>query len=442
MKTDTFAQVPVVIVGGGLSGLCAAAILARAGYAVTLFEKASAAGGRAMTKQHGKFSFNLGAHAFYLGGLSEKILGSLGVHYSGSLPAKESNRALEGGRLHALPVGVASLVGTTLLSFGAKGEFARFYALLRKVKVADLEGVSLEDWLGREVRNDEVRQLMLAVARLNTYANAPDVLSAGLVVPLLAAKVRYLDGGWQTLVDGLCEVAKEAGARIVTQARVAEIEVTGEGNVVRLADGRGYEAAAVVLATEPGTAASLVEDGTNEVLKSWAAQAVPAYVACLDVALRRLPRPQHLFALGIDCPLYYSVHSAWAKLAPEGGALIHTAKYLRPGEVAEPEVVRGELEGMLDMVQPGWRAEVVEKYFLPHMVSSNAIVQARYGGLSGRPGPEVPGIRNLYVVGDWVGREGQLADACFASASSAARMIMTTLENKRSDETAMRERKS
>ena len=43
--TDTLAQLPVIIVGGGLSGLSAAAILARAGHAVTVFEKASALGG-------------------------------------------------------------------------------------------------------------------------------------------------------------------------------------------------------------------------------------------------------------------------------------------------------------------------------------------------------------------------------------------------------------
>jgi phytoene dehydrogenase-like protein len=75
----------------------------------------------------------------------------------------------------------------------------------------------------------------------------------------------------------------------------------------------------------------------------------------------------------------------------------------------------------------------VEQYFLPQMVPSHAMVLARQGGLPGRPGPAVPGIRHLYVAGDWVGPEGQLADACFASARSAARMIMSTLAAKPGD---------
>jgi hypothetical protein len=107
-------------------------------------------------------------------------------------------------------------------------------------------------------------------------------------------------------------------------------------------------------------------------------------------------------------------------------------KYLRPGEASEPEANRQELEALMDLVQPGWRAEVVEQSFLPQMIASNAIVQARYGGLSGRPGPAVPGLPNLYVAGDWVGPEGEKAEACFASARSAAMQIMAKLSERQS----------
>jgi hypothetical protein len=59
-------------------------------------------------------------------------------------------------------------------------------------------------------------------------------------------------------------------------------------------------------------------------------------LVCLDVVLSSLPDKDTLFAVGVDRPLYYSVHSAYAKLAPpEGGALIHVAKYL--GTSIEPK---------------------------------------------------------------------------------------------------------
>ena len=95
---------------------------------------------------------------------------------------------------------------------------------------------------------------------------------------------------------------------------------------------------------------------------------------------------------------------------------------VEPGERPDPKAVKQELEALLDRVQPGWRREVVECQFLPHMNPTNAIVQARLGGQPGRRGPEVPGIRNLYVVGDWVGPTGQLTAAALASARQAAHL--------------------
>ncbi|HEX8036126.1 MAG TPA: NAD(P)/FAD-dependent oxidoreductase [Ktedonobacterales bacterium] len=426
MITDTFAQPPVIIVGGGLTGLSAAAILARAGHAVTVFEQSGAPGGRARTKQQGDFLFNQGAHALIHAGPSEKLLDELGVPYSGSIVSKDKFQVLEDGKLHTMPTGLTSLARTTLLKPAAKAEFIRLFTSLNHINPAQLHNVTLHDWLERHIRHPQLRQLFLALARLTTYTNAPDMLSAGLFIPLLSVQVRYLDGGWQTLVDGLRQVAQAAGAEILTHARVAAIEISEDKHTVHLANGTSYTASAVLLAVGPQDAAALLTNGAHTELSRWAEQSIPARAACFDVALRRLPEPRHVYVLGIDRPLYYSVHSAWAKLAPQGGALIHTMKYLRPDEPADPETSRQELEALLDTVQPGWRTEVVEQSFLPHMTPSNAIVQAAHGGLPARPGPAVPGIRNLYLAGDWVGTEGHLTDACFASAREAARMIMTS----------------
>lgn len=420
MTTHSRTQSPVIIVGGGLSGLSAAAYLARAGHAVLLFEKASTPGGRARTRERNGFFFNQGAHAFRLHGAGERVLSELGVSYSGSLPQLSGTFGLADGKLHSFSTGAAS------------PELLRVFDRVKHLNTEELQEKSLQEWLDQEVQHPQVRQFLLTRARISTYTHAPDLLSAGLALSLLNTPVLYLDGGWQTLVDGLRQQAQEAGARLITQARVEAIEGAGEGYRVRLADGSRQDASAVLLATDPETASALVADGTHEALRRFAAQAIPACVACLDIALRRLPSAENLVILGMDRPLYASVHSASAHLAPEGSALIHLMKYLRPGEAAEPEASRQELEALMDLLQPGWRAEVVEQSFLPHMIASNAIVQARLGGVSGRPGPAVPGLPNLYVAGDWVGPEGEKADACFASARSAARLIMTKLSDRQS----------
>jgi phytoene dehydrogenase-like protein len=432
MTTHPHTQPPVIIVGGGLSGLSAAAYLSRVGHTVMLFEKASTPGGRARTRERNGFFFNQGAHAFRLHGAGEQVLNELGVSYSGSLPQSSGIFGLVDGKVHALPTEAASLLEIPFLTDAAKEELIQVFGRAKHLNAEELQATSLQEWLEQEVQHQQVRQFLLTRARISTYTHAPDLLSAGLALSLLNTPVLYLDSGWQTLVDGLRQKAQEAGARLIMQARVEAIDVAGEEYRVRLADGSGYEASAVVLATDPETASALVLDGTHEALRLWAAQTIPACVACFDIALRRLPRARNFVILDMDRPFYASVHSASAHLAPEGSALIHLMKYLRPGEAAEPEVSRQELESLMDLLQPGWRAEVVEQFFLPQMIASNAIVQARLGGVSGRPGPSVPGLPHLYVAGDWVGTEGEKADACFASARNAARLIMAQQSSRQS----------
>src|SRR5215469_13602376 len=144
---DTRAHPPVMIVGGGLSGLSAAAILAQAGYAVTIFEKASVPGGNARSKQHGAFTFNLGGHAFYRGGAGEKLLSELGVRYRGAPAAFDKWLVLDSGKLYAWPTRATSLTGMASWNPDATAALARFYSSLKDLPLEQLQNVSLRDWL-------------------------------------------------------------------------------------------------------------------------------------------------------------------------------------------------------------------------------------------------------------------------------------------------------
>jgi phytoene dehydrogenase-like protein len=130
------------------------------------------------------------------------------------------------------------------------------------------------------------------------------------------------------------------------------------------------------------------------------------------------------FALGIDRPLYMSVHSRWADLAPKQTALVHAAKYLPITACGHHDRDRVELEQLMDIVQPGWREQIIHQRFLPRMTVTYALVRAREGGLAGRPAVDAPAIEDVYIAGDWVGHAGMLVDAAFASAYRAARLIV------------------
>jgi phytoene dehydrogenase-like protein len=411
----------VVIIGGGLAGLTTAALLARAGKAVTLFEHSSREiGGRGRTAEIDGFYFNQGPHALYLTDASDSILKEIGITYTGGIPALKGY-LIKGGKKREIAGDYSSWLS-------GKSDGSQFFISPTKIDFSQLESVTEQEWLDKNIHDINDAEIIKTIFRLNTYANDPDIQSIGPVLHQIyvgsRAGVMYLDGGWQTLVDGLLTVAKNANARIVMGKKATRIKRTdSSGWQVLLSDKTEVSAKIVVIAAGPHDAYSLFDDNERpDVLSKAAKEAKPVRLVCLDVALSSLPDKDTVFALGVDRPLYFSVHSAYAKLAPQGGALIHVAKYLGTSIEPKPREDQPELEEFLDLLQPGWRQVLVKKRPLPNMVVSNALVTAADGGLGGRPDPRI--ADNLYIVGDWVGKEGLVSNASVASAKHAAQLIL------------------
>jgi len=412
-------SIDLLVVGGGLAGLVAAAHAARAGLRVRLLEAADELGGRARTRVFDGFSVNLGPRALFRGAAHATLV-ELGVAFSGRRPPSTGLAILE-DRFHALPAGPLSVLMTSLVDASGKVEISRFMAWLARAHIAELEARRFGDVLDARVRHPVVRALVRSLTRVCTYDAEPDDLCAAAATIQMRSAVRdgvlYLDGGWTTLVEGLASAARGAGATVDTGMRVASIERTSSSAFRARTEQGEIEATAVVLAVQPSVAARLFPS-----LAPAATRCTPLRVACLDVALASVPHPKRRFALGLDAPLYYSLHSASARLAPDGAGVAHLMRY---GDGA-PET-QAELRVLLERMQPG--ARLVDVRYLPAMIAANARVTAASGGLGGRPPVDAePGV---FLAGDWVGDEGMLADAACASARKAAELAARHLRSAR-----------
>lgn len=421
-KTKDF-DADLIVVGGGLAGLTAGALAARANRSVIILEKTEHWGGRALTNVRNGIHFNLGPHALYCNGHAARLLKQLEVPFSGRYPNPGRGLLTDGKMSYAIPQGLGSLIFSRLLSPLEKWRLARFLARLPKLDTQQFDGMTLSDWVGQYAGDGGLAKLLGALFRVSTYVNDNNRMSAGAAQNqlklALAGNVWYLDGGWQTLIDGLRKRAVEHGADVRTGDEVIAVTNEAEGVAVRLANGELLRSHAAILAIDPIAACKLLELAEESPLGRWAANAIPVRAASVDVALDRLPQPEHRFALGLDHPLYFSVHSAAAKLAPDGVAVLHVMKYLGSESTAATDV-QSELESYLDRLQPGWKYHVVARRFLPNMIVGHGLPLAVEGGLAGRPVVTIPERPNIFLAGDWVGPRGWLADASAASAEEAA----------------------
>jgi phytoene dehydrogenase-like protein len=424
----------VIVIGGGLAGLAAAAVVARAGRTVVVLEQASDTGGRAATQIRDGVHWNLGAHALYCRGHAFRLLRELGVRFTGRYPSPGHGLLVREDTSYRLPAGAALLLGSRMLSAREKWRMIRFLAVLGKLDARRLDGLSVRDWLEQTAGTGNLALFLAALYRLSTYAADLDRLSAGAGLDqlrlALAGNVWYLDGGWQTLVDGLADRAACWGAEIRTRAKAEAVETGPESVRVRLSTGQVVTSRAAVIAVDPERVCNLLGFGPKDPVARWTAACVPVRAACLDVALDRLPRPAHRFALGLDRPFYASVHSAAARLAPDGVAVVHVMKYLGRESALPAAAIETELECFLDRLQPEWRSHTIAQRLLPVMTVAHALPAATEHGLAGRPPVTLDERPGVFLAGDWAGHEGMLADASMASADRAARAALAFLERK------------
>ncbi|MBO9698228.1 MAG: NAD(P)/FAD-dependent oxidoreductase [Sphingopyxis sp.] len=423
-------KVDVIVIGGGIAGMTAAAFASRSGARVILLEGSATFGGRARTRMVGGYHFNQGAHALYRDGFLHEALRDLGISLSGGAPPLNAGYFVAEGKLHRAPLGAEGLSATTLLTEPEKRELTQLLGRLIAGTAAPPSGTNLHDTLAALSKAPKVRAALAAMIRLTSIVHAPHTADGAALLDQLRGAMmrsaRYIDSGWGTMIDALEAACTALGASLRSSSPVASIE-RSDGWCATLRDGSAVSASAVILAVNPAQAAALYPAlGTT----GGPAEATPAKAACLDLGLARLTRPDVLFALDVDRPLYFSVHSGAARLAPDGAALVHAMRYIEPGETVGRGRLIAELEAFVDLVQPGWRAQERARQFLGAMPVHASLPLAAKRGLEGRPGGAVTDTAGLFIAGDWVGPAGMLADAAAASGRHAGEVAAVFARNR------------
>ncbi|MDD9269346.1 NAD(P)/FAD-dependent oxidoreductase [Paenibacillus sp. GCM10023248] len=419
-------KVDVVVVGGGIAGLTAAIYAAIAGKQTVLIEKQNRLGGRAISNKKKGAYFNLGAHSLYKGDAYDTFQ-ELGLALQGKRPSSFAYGVWK-GKLNTLPSDLKSLFTTPLLSWKGKMEFASCLMKVKKADTRQFDRISIREWVEGNLRDPMVRNIFYSLLRAASYVVGPDLPAAGPVLKQLQNALKgalYLDRGWGELIEEMRKKASDLGVQLLINTKVSSIDT--RGGIVRqvlFEDGTKIDTHHVILATSPTIANELVPFAEKTAIHTWKEQAIEVTAACLDVALKRLPKPKQQFAYGIDQTILLSNYSRAAYLSDDSAQVISLIKY--QGKEPDPDKDLQELEGVLDLMQPGWREELIVKQYLPKMTVCHDFMHMKRRE---NPGPAVPEVQGLYVAGEWASHGEVLVDAATASAKRAIQQMLS-LESK------------
>ncbi|WP_416728649.1 phytoene desaturase family protein [Fictibacillus sp. JL2B1089] len=405
-----------VVIGGGLTGLTAAVYLSKAGKSVLVIEKERQLGGLARTTKVNGAYFNLGPHAMYEGGAALEILRDLECVPRGGYASKKEMSGIYGNQIIQI---------TKDFSLEESEEWRKVMGTLSDVKTDLLYSISIKEWAEKNIGHERVRDLFYAMCRQWSYCMDIGEISSGFVIEqgkLAANGVRYVEGGWQKVVDNLRKKAEHFGATISSDIKAEQILLKEDAvKAVILSNGRFIQSKSVITAIGPTELCELVQGYEHMSIGKWKGMSHPLYGSCLDVALRKVPDPTCVFALSLDEPLYYSNHSISVRLSDDDSHVLHVMKYNGNNNLSEVEMDERRLRELLNLLQPGWENEVVAVRFVPNQLIAYDSRSVMNHGVGVAPGPVVPEISGLFVAGDWVGRRGRLADAAMDSARQAAK---------------------
>ncbi|MBS4197097.1 phytoene desaturase family protein [Lederbergia citri] len=420
----------VAVVGGGLAGLTAANFLAREGKKVVVLEKSNRLGGRGMTNDKNGVLMNLGAHALYLSGDAMTILTELGL----SIPGGNASKSVQiygilNNAVQIIPTDFSSIMSSSLLSWKSKFVLGKLMLKLMKLNIDSIPEVSLAEWANTEISDPMVRHIFYAICRLTTYTHASTLQLAKPVLRQVQRSLKdgvlYVDGGWGTIVEKLRQQAIASGVEVFTSKNVISIEHQENDQIIQCSNGTNFEVTECIVAAPPKEALKIIKGAEQTSLRLWNEQAIPVTASCIDLGLKKLPNPQHQFAIGLDQSLFFTNQSRAAKLSDDGTVVVSLAKYHDPLEDINVYTDKQQLESVMDMLHPGWRKEVVVQQFLPKLTVSYDFPHLKR---KENPGPSIPEMKGLYIAGDWAGHEEVLADAAVASGKRAAQEILKASE--------------
>lgn len=425
----------VVVIGSGIGGICAAALLAHAGYKTLLVERTPLLGGRCSTMEYQGFKLTTGVISMSPGDTLNQVFDEVGAAFDVTPETRLAYRV--DGKDYEMPPkgGLRWLISQVS---GSEGEAERVMGALTKAFFwqEPSASISFRDWLLQYTNDKNILDIFQSMIPAMMIINSWEV-SAQVVIRFLdvARKFRvsgFAPDGNQKLMAALADVIRHHGSDVWTRCPVRQILVSNgvASGVIVEKEGKRLEIVAQAVVSDTGPKKTVELAGAENFDKG--------YLRELDETLR--PSPLVWLQTAINTPDFN--HPGQLILTGTRGVNFTVCPtFVCPGLAPKGKHLLISGSAPADSLPPfDWKKEIelhikdLSENF-PEFDRHGEILNAgcfwgEWPGFHTWPGYEIPpktSILNLYNVGDAVVTTGTTSTP---AAAETARLVVADIKKR------------
>ncbi|MBU1696987.1 MAG: FAD-dependent oxidoreductase [Proteobacteria bacterium] len=405
-----------IIIGGGINGLLLGALLSHEGETVTLFEKNRFVGGRAFLYEKDGFVLDYGVHMTRLGPKSPvaKIMRQLGINIEFRRLGNSYLIDYDGQKV-LFPTSPAGVFKTRLFTLKEKLKVLGLLVKIKKGRFNKLMDMSLKDWMeinnitGGIRRYFELVSASLMVCPFiektsagETFRNIQKILKTG-------HSAEYPAHGWRQIHKTLTNEIEKSG-KIRLRSKVEKVLIKDGKAVGVMVEGKEYFADRIVINIPVQEIFGILDEKMfDSKYISLCKNIVPTSAVFIDLALKDKISDINGMLYTYDPKAYGMITSNVTEgIAPQGMQLLTMFYPISLEDMTDLEkrkMRRNELWKAIKDFFPDieshiyWKRETSLKMIDGVQVNIDQTEDKR-------PKSSVPGIENLYLVGDSIAAPG------------------------------------
>ncbi len=413
-----------IIIGAGICGLSLGALLVNDGYKVLILEKSNKVGGRAKVVERDGFTLDYGMHTVRFGKKSAlaKTLKTIREKEEEKIKFVELGKSFYFLEKYGDPQWTVAPTGIKGITKGTYLSVSKLKNVLFKITMAKKKknlGVSVQDWQNKQKFNEQSSLFLKYITSSLQVCPFFDRASMGELRRNWGEYIKkriggtYPIGGWKLIFERLLNKIQKENGQILTNKKVDEVILENFQAIGVKCEDEVFNSKNIVIAVPVQEIFTFLhESNLDPKFVELCKKLRPTAGLSIDFALKeKISEDKGLFFIEQPFAFGFFTSNLDSECAPIGKQLLTFCSICNVEDIDDPDFcgeLLNELRQKLFFAFPGLEENIEFERPLYTIFDGVEVNVAQYQEM--RPKFKVPGIQNLYLVGDSTASAGAGGD--------------------------------